>query len=103
MAMSAERKAERKVERAYEKRMNALKSIAHKVMHVSGTEEIVEVGVEGCILTGNVAAVNVALEKMGYRPVRLTSNMLNPNSKTFAVDINTPAYCDPGCESYHSM
>ena len=34
---------------------------------------------------------------------RMTRNMLNPNAGEFPIPVNTPSYCDPGCESYHSM
>lgn len=36
-------------------------------------------------------------------PQRLTHNMLNPSGKEFLIDEDTPSYCDPGCESYHTM
>lgn len=101
MAMTAETKARRKEAREYEARMRALQPIADKVTVI--TRELVEVEVNGAMVNGNVTAVNVILEKCGFRPVRITSNMLNKDSKPFAIDINTPSYCDPGCESYHSM
>lgn len=46
---------------------------------------------------------NNVLEALGYKPLRVTRNMLNENSKEFLIDADTPSYCDPGCESYHSM
>ena len=46
---------------------------------------------------------NNVLEALGYKPVRLTSNMLNEAAGKFLIDADTPSYCDPGCESYHSM
>ncbi len=48
-------------------------------------------------------AFNIALETLGYKPVRVTCNMLNKASGEFLIDADTPSYCDPGCESYHSM
>lgn len=102
MAMSTERKAERKTQREYDKRMNALTPIADAFKPM-GDSEIIEGHIDGVKLSGNVALVNVALEKMGYRPVRITRNMLNDKSARFCIDINTPSYMDPGCESYHSM
>ena len=36
-------------------------------------------------------------------PQRVTRNMLNPTGGEFLIDEDTPSYCDPGCESYHSM
>ena len=91
---------EAKAARAREKFLNKLESVAWKVAVLS--KEIISVEIAGCTLSGNVCAVNAQLERLGCRPVRITSNMLNPDSKLFAIDINTPSYCDPGCESYHS-
>lgn len=34
---------------------------------------------------------------------RMTRNLLNPNSKEFAIPMNTPNSCDPGSETYHCM
>jgi hypothetical protein len=34
---------------------------------------------------------------------RMTRNILNPNSKEFAIPVNTPNSCDPGSETYHCM
>jgi len=109
MAMTAERKAERAADRKRERELNKLTPISDKVTvtksEMNGYEHLyfVSVKFEGCVLEGEIAQVNVRLEQMGYRPVRITRNMLNPDSGFFAIDINTPAYCDPGCESYHTM
>lgn len=107
MAMTAETKARRAEDRQYQKRMNSLKPIAHQmeVLENCSTPNLstVSVSIDGVAIKGIVRDINVVLEKLGYRPVRITSNMLNPNSPYFAIDINTPSYCDPGCESYHSM
>lgn len=121
MAMNAATKAFRKAERDRKKYMASLESIADqvkfvevvfeneqkdvfgKMMDVPVRKEIVEVELFGAVVKGEVSAVNKVLEKAGYRPVRVTSNMLNPESKTWCVDIDTPAYLDPGCESYHTM
>ena len=99
---------EKKAARAREKFLNSLVSIAHKVKVITpcSTHMLSDVSVlvaDNVILKGMLRDVNPMLEKLGFRPVRLTSNMLNPNSEYFAIDINTPTYCDPGCESYHSM
>lgn len=59
---------------------------------------------EGVLITAwTLEQLNSALERLGYKPVRQTSNMLNPNAKKFFIDADTPSYCDPGCEAYHSM
>jgi hypothetical protein len=53
-----------------------------------------------------VDAIKLANEffpKMGWKPVRLTSNMLNAAGGQFLIDADTPSYCDPGSEAYHSM
>lgn len=51
----------------------------------------------------NIENFNTVLERLGYKPVKLTRNILNAQSPTFAIDQDTPVYMDPGCESYHSM
>lgn len=103
MAMSVETKARRAAARKEEKRLAALKPIADKVVVLDAAREEIEVELFGAKVTGYINFVNAVIEAAGFRPVRLTRNMLNPNSPVFAIDINTPAYCDPGCESYHSM
>jgi hypothetical protein len=107
MAMSSERKAERAAKRKREKYLNSLHPIANRVVVLTpcSTSELSTVEVhlpEGAHLKGIIRDVNPVLEKLGYRPVRTTSNMLNPDSRVWCVDINTPAYLDPGSESYHS-
>lgn len=99
MKRSAEQLAERKEAR----RVAKLPSIAHNVtVHEDDTDEI-SVRIDGVLIRGQVKYFNRIIEQLGFRPVRLTSNMLNKDSRTFAIDIDTPPYCDPGCESYHSM
>lgn len=34
---------------------------------------------------------------------RMTRNILNPKGGEFEIPVNTPACCDPGTETYHSM
>lgn len=34
---------------------------------------------------------------------KTTCNILNPDFGEFEIAIDTPHYCDPGYESYHSM
>lgn len=102
MAMSAEWKAQRAADRKREKELSKLIPIASRVK-VTGDDFVsVELG-NGVKLHGKVKAFNVTIEQLGYRPVRITSNMLNEASGKFCIDINTPSYCDPGSESYHSM
>ena len=48
-------------------------------------------------------AFNDVLEALGYKPVKVTHNMLNEAAGEFLIDADTPSYCDPACESYHSM
>jgi len=50
-----------------------------------------------------IVLANEFLSRMGFKPVRITRNILNPNSKTLVIDADTPSYMDPGCEAYHSM
>ena len=37
------------------------------------------------------------------RGAYLKRNMLNPDGGLIEVDHGTPSYCDPSCESYHTM
>ena len=101
MAMSPEHIARRAAARRREKHMNSLTPISHLVTVLDGPNDLVRVQLDGCTLEGGVEAVNVQLERAGYRPIRLTLNMLNPTSRWFAVDYNTPSYLDPGSEAYH--
>lgn len=107
MAMSAERKAERAADRKRAKVLTGLKSIAREVEVLGDcgetNAEFLRVTVDGVAVEGKIEAFNVAIEKLGYRPVRVTSNMLNEQAGEFCIDADTPAYMDPGCESYHSM
>lgn len=99
---------EKKAYRAREKFLNKLVPIARKVevLEYCSTPMLSTVAIlvaDNVILKGILRDVNPMLEKLGFRPVRITHNMLNKDSPRFAIDINTPSYCDPGCESYHSM
>jgi hypothetical protein len=100
MAMTTEQKAARAAARKEEARYAALRPIADRVGVLEG--DTVNVRVDHVFLEGNIKDVNVVLEKMGYRPVRITFNMLNRDAKRFCVDINCPVYLDPGCDSYWS-
>ena len=98
--MSPEKIAARKRDRF----LNTLVPIADRCIVVSSTHPwFIKVVVDGVTITGEVDYFNHLIERLGYRPVRVTSNMLNPQSKRFCIDINTPSYCDPGSEAYHSM
>lgn len=100
MAMSTETKARRAADRAEAKRMNKLVSIADRVLVTA--ERNLQTEIDGVWIEGDVASFNRIIERLGYRPVRTTSNMLNAASRTWCIDANTPSYMDPGCESYHS-
>ncbi len=103
MAMSAETKARRAASRQREKELAKLTPIASQVKVTDAAREEVEVELLGAKVTGYINCVNALLEKAGYRPVKITSNMLNANSGHWCIDINTPGYLNPGSEAYHSM
>jgi hypothetical protein len=103
MALTQDEKALRKARRDYEKKLASLKPIADQVKVIDGAKEEIEVELFGAKVTGYVNHVNAVIESCGFRPVRLTSNLLNRDSKVWAIDINTPSYMDPGSEAYHSM
>jgi len=84
------------------------KSVAHMVQVLSDRFTAREVATlalveHGATITGSVEQMNLVLVKLGYKPVRLTKNMLNDKSKWIVIDEDTPSYCDPGTETYHSM
>lgn len=83
------------------RRIVLLPSVARHCKVVRGSE--IEVTVDGVSFFGMVEEMNAVLLKLGYKPVRITSNLLNPGGGKFAIDADTPVYLDPGCESYHSM
>ena len=107
MTVSQETKTRRAEARKEEKRLAKLIPIADFVKVIDASqgkaEAVVKVDLDCVKFEGKVYFFNQVMEKLGYRPVRVTSNMLNPQSGHFCVDINCPSYCDPGCESYHSM
>jgi hypothetical protein len=41
--------------------------------------------------------------KQNIEKTRTTGNILNPKAGTWEIPVNTPASCDPGTETYHSM
>ena len=82
-------------------KLPVLESVAHNVTYNDGFFYLF---VEGAILTSpNKDAFNKVLARMGYKAVRLTRNILNPNSHDLVIDEDTPLCCDPGSETYHSM
>lgn len=103
MAMSAETKARRAEARKFDKRMSRLIPIAEMVKVQDATQKLVFINIDGVGIKGTLDHVNGVLERLGYRPVRITSNMLGRENHFFCIDINTPSYLDPGSEAYHSM
>ena len=58
---------------------------------------------DGVLLNGHLTYVNNTLEKLGFKPVRITYNMLNREAGPIVIDADTPSYCDVGSEAYWSM
>ena len=84
------------------------KSVAHMVTVYSdrftAREGVVVTLVEhNVVLTGTVENMNLVLAKLGYKPVRLTKNILNDTCPWLVIDADTPSYMDVGSEAYHSM
>lgn len=80
--------------------------VVYPIIHTNSNSDglLVEIEVaKDVFLKGIVNDINPVLRKMGYKPVRITHNMLNLDFGYFLIDEDTPAYCDPGCESYHTM
>lgn len=104
MAMTAERKAERAAARKREKELSKLTSVANLVKVLNDASgEYLRFDNGEIVIEGKPESLNFYLERAGFRPVRVTSNLLNEAAGKFCIDINTPSYCDPGSESYHSM
>lgn len=103
MAMSPETLARRTAARKRERVLAKLTPIASRVEIVDYAKEQVQFNYNGAIISGHVDSVNQVLEQMGFRPVRLTRNMLNDAAPGRCIDINTPSYCDEGSEAYWSM
>ena len=101
--MSPETKARRAAARKRDRELAKLTPIADQVQVIGGTNNFLRLVLDGVTIMGGEEDFNKFLEKAGYRPVRVTRNILNSESKSWCIDINTPAYLDPGCESYHTM
>lgn len=85
-------------------RLAARPSIADYATYDVATHTFAVDGVDGLSFTcGSVEHFNTILERLGYKPVRITHNMLNVSGKVWLIDADTPRYCDPGSEAYHSM
>jgi len=82
-------------------KLPVLESVAYNVTYNDGFFYLF---VDGAILSSpNKDAFNKVLGRLGYKPVRLTSNLLNPAAGQFVIDADTSLACDPGSETYHSM
>ncbi len=87
--------------RAAERKDAKLPSVASRCkVEADGEISLVWAGVA---LKGGEAHLNLMLEKLGLRKVRVTRNILNAAAGEFVIDFYTPSYCDPGSEAYHSM
>ncbi len=83
------------------KRDAARPSIAHLV-HISEGSFAVATD-ELDFICPNIETFNNLIVKLGYKPVRVTYNMLNKEAGPIVIDADTPSYCDVGSESYWSM
>jgi hypothetical protein len=101
MAMNPKYLEERKAFRKRERELSKLTSVAHSVKVLN--EDTLFLAVDGVQICGPVDAFNTTIEKLGYLPVRITRNLLNPQAGPLVVDVNTPSYCDVGSEAYWSM
>lgn len=79
-------------------------SIADLVKVVPYTNgERITVVLYGATVIGAVDEVNSVLKRLGFKPVRITYNMMNRDAGPIVIDEDTPSYCDVGSESYWSM
>lgn len=82
---------------------HVIKSVARTVKYAVIPSLVVKLP-DGVELTApSMEVMNTFLQRLGYKAVKETSNMLNEAAGTFFIDADTPSYCDPGCEAYHSM
>lgn len=87
------------------KRASARPSIAHKcAARPLGDDVLISFALDtGAQMSGYKHQINPILEQLGYKPVRITYNMLNKDAGPIVIDADTPSYCDVGSESYWSM
>ncbi len=82
-------------------KLPALVSVAHDVTYIDGKFTLF---VDGAILSSmNKDVFNKVLERLGYKPVRITYNLLNEKAGPLVIDADTPLCCDVGSETYWSM
>lgn len=81
------------------KRDAARPSIARRCKALE-TELITATFESGAWLSGEIHHINPILEQLGYKPVRVTFNMLNRQAGPIVIDADTPSYCDVGSEAY---
>lgn len=76
-------------------------SVAHLVTFANG---MFSANLNDCAVScGNKEKFNSMLEQLGYKPVRLTRNLMNPQARDLVIDADTPLCCDVGSETYWSM
>ncbi len=88
---------------ARKKKGPILESVERNVTYVDGVFTLVSRLSQITILSPDKDTFNAALEKLGYKPVRLTKNLMNPAAGDIVIDDDTPNYCDVGSEAYWSM
>lgn len=79
-----------------------LKSVARDVVYEGGVFTLIAPSLV-TIKSSDKDAFNAALEKLGYKPVRLTKNLMNKAAGDLVIDADTPLCCDVGSETYWSM
>lgn len=100
------------IKAAISKGPGALAEVTSAIEVRKSAERLVKIGTdgsytvsfpEGYFVASSLESLNEMLAKLGYKALRETSNMLNKKFGTFLIDADTPSYCDPGSEAYHSM
>lgn len=79
-----------------------LESVARDVAYANG-EFSLTTPLHVTIKSFEKDAFNATLEKLGYKPVRLTKNLMNQKAGDLVIDADTPLCCDVGSETYWSM
>ena len=84
------------------KNLPVLESVARDVVYEDGIFTLIAPSLV-TIKSSDKDAFNAALEKLGYKPIRLTRNLMNKAASDLVIDADTPLCCDVGSETYWSM
>jgi hypothetical protein len=73
------------------------------VQEVDVPNSVEDEDIEDFVAAAIEEATGFEVESFDLIPMRLTTNLLNADAGEFYIPADTPYYCDPGSETYHSM